>query len=157
LNDLHLGLRRHRDIEAVLRRKMTKRIATVADPVTFRAKCSARSRAYRLRNPELWAAIKRKSCRKLKLEVMNHYGGKCACCGESILEFLAIDHPNGGGNKDRIEKCGAKNRGGDNFYRTLKRLGFPSGYRVLCHNCNQARGYYGGCPHGNLSEVENAA
>ena len=24
---------------------------------------------------------------------------------------------------------------------------FPEGFRVLCHNCNQAIGYYGECPH----------
>jgi len=25
--------------------------------------------------------------------------------------------------------------------------GYPTGFRVLCHNCNQAIGLYGYCPH----------
>lgn len=53
------------------------------------------------------------------------------------------------GNADRIEKMGAI-RGGTDFYRKLKQLGFPSGYRVLCHNCNQAIGFYGRCPHASV-------
>lgn len=24
---------------------------------------------------------------------------------------------------------------------------FPDVFQVLCHNCNQAIGYYGSCPH----------
>ena len=33
------------------------------------------------------------------------------------------------------------------IYRYLKIRGFPPGYQVLCHNCNQAKGFYGKCPH----------
>jgi hypothetical protein len=29
----------------------------------------------------------------------------------------------------------------------LIREKLPDGFRVLCHNCNQAIGYYGVCPH----------
>jgi hypothetical protein len=77
--------------------------------------------------------------KKLRLETLTVYGGKCACCGEKSYEFLSIDHINGGGNKERKEN--------PNFYRFLKNRGFPPGYRVLCHNCNQALGHYGFCPH----------
>lgn len=78
--------------------------------------------------------------RKLRASVLAHYGGKCACCGESRDEFLSIDHINGGGDKHRRETKG-------HVFAWLKRNGFPAGFRVLCHNCNMARGFFGYCPH----------
>lgn len=81
----------------------------------------------------------------LKGEVMRAYGGKCACCSESALEFLTIDHVNGGGGKHR-KKLGVS--AGISFYRWLRKQGFPKDeYQVLCYNCNCARGFYGVCPH----------
>lgn len=83
--------------------------------------------------------------RRLRKEVLNAYGGKCACCGENASEFLAIDHVNGGGGKHRKEVGGA---GGSHFYAWLKHQGFPQDeFRLLCHNCNFSRGKYGYCPH----------
>lgn len=83
--------------------------------------------------------------RRLRWEVLSHYSKgipKCACCGEKHFEFLAVDHLNGSGTKHR------KLIGGSSyFYAWLKKKGFPSGYRVLCHNCNQALGIFGYCPH----------
>lgn len=69
--------------------------------------------------------------KEAKKEVMFQYGNSCQCCGEENLDFLAIDHIEGGGTKHR-EEVG----GGSNFYLLLKKQGFPKGYRVLCHNCN---------------------
>lgn len=80
-----------------------------------------------------------------KRAIFEHYGGnppKCACCGETTLEFLTIDHVNGGGNKHRKEIGG-----GGNFYRWLVKNDFPEGFQVLCMNCNWAKGKYGECPH----------
>lgn len=79
--------------------------------------------------------------------VLAHYGGsppKCACCGEAHVEFLCIDHENGGGNEHR--RTLGVNSGGA-FYAWLEKAGLPPGYRVLCHNCNSALGFYGRCPH----------
>lgn len=81
---------------------------------------------------------------KNKLIVLTHYGGnppKCACCGETHIEFLTIDHINGGGCKHR------KQIGTNNINRWLIKNNFPEGYRVLCMNCNTSRGFYGYCPH----------
>jgi hypothetical protein len=75
-------------------------------------------------------------------DVLSHYGGICQCCGESTFEFLCIDHINGGGNKHRLEVLR-----GTNFYSWLKKNNYPTGYQVLCHNCNMAKGMYGKCPH----------
>jgi len=89
----------------------------------------------------------RHSQRKDRVFCVESYGGECVCCGENNLEFLCIDHINGGGNKHR-KKVGH----GGTFYRWLRKNNMPEGYRVLCHNCNQSIGYYGYCPHGNLPE-----
>ena len=73
-----------------------------------------------------------------------HYSqGKliCACCGEKHIEFLGIDHINNDGAQER------KRLGHGNIHQHLKNLGYPDGYRVLCHNCNMSRGFYGYCPH----------
>lgn len=56
----------------------------------------------------------------------------CVLCGENHYEFLVLDHMNGGGNQQR-KGIGS----GTNHYKWVKRHGFPPGYRVLCHNCNQ--------------------
>jgi hypothetical protein len=86
-----------------------------------------------------------KACRlKLKKEIFNHYGNKCACCGEDNLAVLSIDHINGGGRK-HIQ--GLKNKKKVLFYQWLKNEGFPPGFRTLCMNCNMAKGFFGHCPH----------
>jgi hypothetical protein len=92
----------------------------------------------------------RKSC------ILHYSNGSnaCACCGNTNYEFLAIDHINGGGNKHRKE-TGLP--GGSRFAAWLIKQNYPSGYRVLCHNCNMALGSYGYCPHqtiGRQSGIE---
>lgn len=61
------------------------------------------------------------------------------------MEFLAIDHIDGGGTAHR-RQVGH----GDAFYKWLRAAGLPAGFRVLCHNCNLSLGFYGYCPHDNL-------
>ena len=79
-------------------------------------------------------------------EVINAYGGKCACCGESDIWFLTIDHIDGGGRQHRQAIAGG---GGDKFYRKLREQGFPNDppLQVLCWNCNLAKHQRGVCPH----------
>jgi len=84
---------------------------------------------------------------KIKKIVFEHYGGtppRCACCKEDKMEFLSIDHINGGGNK-HMKEIGKK--AGFSFYRWLFKNNFPGGYRILCMNCNTSIGFYGYCPH----------
>jgi hypothetical protein len=96
-------------------------------------------------DPEVLRAMwRRKEIRRRLLVLRVYSDGEpaCSCCGETRLEFLAIDHIDGGGNLHR-KKVG----GGGHFYQHLVNEGFPPGYRVLCHNCNLSLGYYGYCPH----------
>jgi len=61
--------------------------------------------------------------------------GKMCCdlCGESDIDVLCIDHIYGGGNKHR-KKCNL--HGGESIYLWLRKNCFPTGFRVLCRNCN---------------------
>ena len=79
----------------------------------------------------------------LRFKVLSHYsGGKpiCSCCGEETIEFLSIDHING------IKNPTEQGRG-KMLISWLKKYKFPSGYRVLCYNCNLSIGFNGYCPH----------
>lgn len=91
--------------------------------------------------------------RQNRKDAVTFYGGKCACCGESEMVFLALDHEKGGGNAHRrsLSKNG-KMVGSSTMYAWVVRNGFPSGFRVLCHNCNFAEAH-GGCPHKKRIEV----
>ncbi len=83
--------------------------------------------------------------RRLKKEIIERYGGQCACCKEKEIAFLTIDHIQGNGNKHRteIKKCG-----GTNFYHWLKKNDWPEGFQILCFNCNCGRQVNNGvCPH----------
>lgn len=86
---------------------------------------------------------------KVKQETFAAYGGaSCTCCGENIVEFLDLDHINGGGNQER-KLLGT----GTKFYRKLRIRGFPPGYQVLCANCNRGKSVCGECPHKRVTNV----
>lgn|SRR3990167_5983455 len=97
---------------------------------------------YRDRIKPEWLAkqkVYREHIRFAALKAYSNGKPACACCNEKILQFLCIDHTKGGGNKHRKEI--------GNIYRWLRREKYPKGFRVLCHNCNLAIGFYGICPH----------
>lgn len=70
-----------------------------------------------------------------RMIVINHYGGKCSCCGISEPEFLNIT-----GGKDK------EKRGSHQTLQIIKK-GFPEKYKILCANCTMAIKIYGVCPH----------
>lgn len=87
---------------------------------------------------------------KLKIETIDAYGGLCVCCRETELVFLTIDHidPNGFGNRKKLQKEFNHKMTGANFYRWLKKQGYPKdNFQVLCFNCNFAKHTLGECPH----------
>ena len=98
-------------------------------------------RRYRVENRTTLLSQEKVRREKLRISTLQKYGGACTCCGESRLPFLSIDHINGGGRKHRQSLKGGR------IEQYLKKLGYPKGYQVLCHNCNMAYGLYGKCPH----------
>lgn len=93
----------------------------------------------RVRNKEADRRRNAKLRRRNKELVFNHYGRSCACCRENHEEFLTIDHILGGGNAHR------KTIG--NIYAWLVKNNFPPEFQILCFNCNEAKHFYGVCPH----------
>lgn len=103
--------------------------------------------------PEELAAFRKKESDKtkrlsaiIKNDVFVAYGGwRCACCGETERSFLTIDHMQNNGSK--LRRLGIHGHSTD-FYRWLKKCGFPSGFQVLCMNCQFGKRMNKGvCPH----------
>jgi hypothetical protein len=87
--------------------------------------------------------------------VFEHYGKKCACCGENESRFLTLDHINNDGNTFRKSN---RNLGGVNFYlhvaRSIQEGNAPTDLQILCWNCNLGKAHNGGiCPH----RIENGS
>lgn len=69
----------------------------------------------------------------IKNMVFLKYGGYTCCeCGATDPDILTIDHI----DPSLVVKNNGRREGGYELYRRLKREGFPSGYQVLCFNCN---------------------
>lgn len=112
--------------------------AIYADPVRRKAFRARQKKHYHKHKVRLSAKSRAKR-QALKLLVMTHYGGKCAHCGVTELEFLTLDHIADDGNTHRTElgsKC---------IYRHARDAGFPPRFQCLCFNCNfkKARGVPG--------------
>jgi hypothetical protein len=111
---------------------------------THRVQINDYAKKYREKHPEKRKEYRDRYRRNLKIEVISHYCDeeiKCVCCGETILEFLTIDHINNNGAEHR-------RRVGPNIYNWLKKNNYPNGYQVLCMNCNWGKRVNGGiCPH----------
>lgn len=91
------------------------------------------------------AAIRQRNrYRAIRAEVIDAYGGRCACCGESEATFLELDHV----DSDGAEHRRMIGRGAHATYKWAKDQGFPASFQLLCANCNQGRHRNGGvCPH----------
>lgn len=90
-----------------------------------------------------------RSNRRRKERVVSKYGGRCACCGETDVDILQIDHLNRDGNKERSALGEGRDAvGSGRLYSVLDKSDILlSQYQILCCNCNQARHIYGVCPH----------
>lgn len=105
----------------------------------IRAKQRVRGKAYYYRHHE---RIKAKSCIKAKLyyklqrlEVIDKLSGGtniCANCGHSDIDVLFVDHVDNNGSQHR--KGMRKN--GVAIFGWLIKNKYPSGFQVLCANCN---------------------
>ncbi len=134
---------RHREEERI-RARNTKRRKRL-DPA-FREKQRIGQKKRYWDNPEARRLEQRRRTKMLKIEVIAHYGGKCTCCGETRIEFLALNHKNGDGLEQR-----RRNGFGTAFYQYVRKE-WPTDLNVLCHNCNVSLGMYGYCPH-TINEI----
>lgn len=116
--------------------KCTKELVGVDHGKVHCTVCQAKSQGYARRKRD-----------KFKTKILNAYGGcKCVCtgcqwhdgqCVVTHISVLTINHINGNGNSHRksVSKDGLP-LAGSRFYRWLEANSFPSGFNVLCSNCN---------------------
>jgi|SRR5690242_2029411 len=129
---------------------------------TYQSYCKP---CFRLRNKKQYkdsnggyAQKQRDRNARIKKQVYDAYGNKCACCGEANLLFLTIDHVNNDG-ADHRRQISPNARGNDpnstggigmQLYYEIIREGFPDRFQILCYNCNCGKARNGGvCPHLN--------
>lgn len=91
--------------------------------------------------------ISKNNNNRIRLEVLNHYTNnnihcQCVGCTETHIEFMTIDHMNNSGWEHRKSEPSAKY-----IYHWLRNNNYPSGFQVLCMNCNHSHGVRGYCPH----------
>lgn len=93
-------------------------------------KCSAKS-----------TALARQKRKEIQESVLDAYGRKCNCCGESEKMFLQLDHVNNDGAAHRKQV-------GQRMWHWAAKNEFPDSLQLLCCNCNQGKQLNGGvCPH----------
>jgi len=106
---------------------------------------------YHKAHPEIRRRANLKHRHKYRMIVLVHYGGnppKCACCGESEIKFLTIDHINNDGAKQWREKGFNPRLRSSYIADYLITNNFPEGFQVLCYNCNCGKAKNNGvCPH----------
>ena len=112
-------------------------------------------RRYRAKHPDRVLATRKTNTKynreygwrhrdKLKIEILACYGpaGKLGCswegCGVVDPDMLVLDHIADDGAAQK-KALGPSNGRGWNFYRFLRRNGFPSGYQTLCCNHNHKK------------------
>lgn len=84
-----------------------------------------------------------------QLETLIYYSGynppKCVLCNFDNILCLQLDHIDGSGAEFRRNNSG---RSGKSLCLTLRKNNWPSGYRILCANCQYIErmrlGVYGG-------------
>ena len=86
----------------------------------------------------------------LKIETLSHYGTVCQKCGFSDPRALQIDHIEDNGAEER-KSLGGQKFSGWQFYSWLKKHSWPSGYQVLCANCNAIKQVEKNARNGSLS------
>lgn len=140
----------HRERARKFKQRPDVKLRTMTYMKEWRAKnqdkvkaCYERNRLKMQERHRLWA-------REMRASVIQAYGGKCTCCGETELAFLALDHVHNDGKEHR------RQLGGNGIYIWAKRNGYPERLQVLCNNCNLAKERLGICPH-QAKKLEVAA
>ena len=121
-----------------------ERAASLSDEKKEEYRQKAKTAAQTVKHKEKERARHKARRQNMKRLIMDHYGSKCVCCGETELVFLTIDHINNDGQQHR-KRLGDVSR----FYEYIIKAGFPDDLQILCWNCNEAKRILGHCPHGN--------
>lgn len=74
---------------------------------------------------------------KLRQQLLDIYGHKCAICGQSEFNFLTLDHINNDGAKEK--RIVPQNH---SILRKAIKEKDSSKYQILCMNCNHAKDKY---------------
>lgn len=149
LSNIRLGHRRHECKACESERKKNWYNANHAREAHKRAEYARRhnversgSQEFRTRNRK----YQRDYRQKLKAIVYDHYGHRCACCGETEPLFLSIDHVNNDGYA--LRKYNGHPQQNARFLKWLIDNNFPDDFQILCMNCNFGKSKNGGiCPH----------
>lgn len=73
-------------------------------------------------------------------QALQHYGSSCVYCGETLSVFLTIDHIHNDGAKHRQHvRRNGKIQSGFDIGAWLRKNKYPSGFQILCVNCNHAK------------------
>jgi len=97
----------------------------------------------------------KQNCKFSVMAIYSEGQPKCACCGETEITFLTIDHINNDGAKQRRGIFGNRIIGGYAFYSWIIKNDFPTDLQVLCMNCQFGRKFNNGiCPH-SFNQVIN--
>ncbi len=103
---------------------------------------------YHWRNRDVRLKAGKDRYKLVKGLVLQRYGGKCACCGEREVAFLALDHIFNDGSAHRLKTKQTS------MWRLVWKDGCPKSFQILCMNCNWGKYANGGtCPH----QVKNVA
>ncbi len=89
-------------------------------------------------NPGKRRMVNRRHRRKLRRQVLQIMGNKCATCGYADWRALQIDHINGGGTKEH-GKSGCCTYYLKKVERSI--MSNEQKYQLLCANCNQIKRY----------------
>lgn len=111
-------------------------------------KYKEQKRRWYIKHAEEQRANARERSFLIRKMVLTHYSNgklECECCGETIYEYLTLNHIHGGGVQER------KNIN-PSLSRTLIKRNYPLGYNVLCYNCNCADAFAKGCPHKKVNK-----
>lgn len=99
-----------------------------------RERIDKRNRIWKLLNPDNVRAAYLQRTKDLRLKVLTYYSNgtlSCVRCGYNDIRALHLDHINDNGVEDR--KAHGKSQ---QFLVYLIKSNYPSGYQVLCANCN---------------------
>jgi hypothetical protein len=81
--------------------------------------------------------------RKLKLQILCYYSNSlsptCAHCSFSDIRALSVDHIDNNGAEHR--QTVIRDRASHALHRWLKKNNYPTGFQVLCMNCQLIKRY----------------